>query len=269
MAEALRAADLRLAISQEMAHAYEVKFGQKFYLVPPVVSPAYIPTEVPRPDPQLLKSATGVLIGNVWGQRWLRMLRQTVREAGITLHWYGDDKSWGFPDKQELAADGIIHQGFRPQEEFVELLRRYPYAVMATSPLDGQGTDESSGALAIAHLSLPSRLPFLLATTHAPIILLGSPQTTAARFIKRFDLGSICDYDPQVFRAAVRDAVEPSHQTSHRARVARLAPGFSAGPLVDWIWRSLECGRAVDDRYERLMPRLPDEKCEQTKKSGC
>jgi hypothetical protein len=260
MAEALRAADLRLAISQEMAHAYERKYGLKFWLVPPVVSPRFIPAAPPEPDPGLLRSGTGVLVGNVWSERWLRLLRAAVRGAGIALHWYGDDKPGGVPlDKPGLAADGILHQGFLPQDEFVARLRRYPYAVLATSPLDGDAADETAGARAIARLSLPSRLPFILAATHTPVVVVGSPETTAARFVERFDLGGTCPYAAAPLKAAVARLTDPARQRAARGRAARLAPGFSAAPVVDWIWESLALGRPVDDRFERLMPRRPDE----------
>jgi hypothetical protein len=260
MAELLRVADLRLAISQELAHAYEQKYGQTFWLVPPVVSPAFIPSVAPQPDPELLRTGTGVLVGNVWSPRWLQMLRAAVRGAGVKLHWYGDDRTAGTAaDRAALAADGIVHQGFLPQEEFVAWLRKYPYAVLATSPLDGNATDESPGARAIARLSLPSRLPFILAATHTPVVVLGSAETTAARFVERFDLGAICPYVPGPLRAAVERLTEPACQATTRARAAKLAPGFSAAPVVDWIWRSLELGGPADDRFERLMPRRPDE----------
>lgn len=269
MAEALRAADLRLAISQEMAHAYERKYGCKFWLVPPVVAPHLIPAAPPEPDAELLRSGTGVLVGNVWSARWLAMLRTAVRGAGITLHWYGDDKPAGMTlDKVALAADGILHQGFLPQDEFVSRLRKYPYAVLATSPLDGDTSDETPGARAIARLSLPSRLPFILAATHTPVVVVGSPETTAARFVERFGLGGNCSYSPNPLRAAVGRLIDPSHQRAVRAKAAELAPGFSAAPVVDWIWKSLELGRPVDDRFEKLMPRRPDEGGESAKRAA-
>lgn len=258
MAELLRVADLRLAISQEMAHAYEEKYGQRFWLVPPVVAPEFIPRTPPKPDPELLATKTGVLVGNVWSPRWLRMLRAAVRGAGIKLHWYGADKQ-ATADRESLQADGVVPQGFLPQDEFVARLRRYPFAVVATSPLDGDTADESPEARAIARLSLPSRLPFLLAATHTPVVVLGSPETTAARFVERFDLGAVCPYAATPLRAAVERLTEPAQQAAARSRAARLAPGFSAEPVVDWIWRSLELGGPADDRFERLMPRRADE----------
>lgn len=269
MAEALKVADLRLAISQEMAHAYERKYGYKFWLVPPVVAPQFMPPAPPEPDADLLRSGTGVLVGNVWSARWLSMLRAAVRGAGVTLHWYGDDKPAGMTlDKAALAADGILHQGFMPQDEFVSRLRKYPYAVLATSPLDGIDTDETPGARAIARLSLPSRLPFILAATHTPVVVLGSPETTAARFVERFGLGENCSYASEPLKAAVSRLIDPAHQRAVRAKAAGLAPGFSAAPVVDWIWKSLELGRPADDRFERLMPRRPDEGGEGVKRAA-
>jgi hypothetical protein len=260
MAEAIGAADLRLAISQEMAHAYEARFGHRFWLVPPVVSPQLIPATVPAVDPEYCRAGTGVLIGNVWSPRWLELLRAAVRGAGVTLHWYGDEKSNGMTlDFKALAADGIVHRGFLPQEELVPQVRRYPYSLLATSPLDGNTPNEYEGQRAIARLSLPSRLPFLMAAAHIPLLVVGSRETTAARFVERFDLGRTVGYDAAALKAAVAESTDPARQADVRARAARLAPAFSATGAGDWIWRSLARGRAADDRYERLMPRRPDE----------
>src|SRR5262249_30215887 len=116
MREAVNKADLRLAISPEMRDAYELKYNLKFWVVPPVVSPQSLraqPETRPKPDPE---NRVGVLIGNVWSRRWLERLRQTVRQAGTELHWYGNATApWLKVTAKELQQDGIIDCGFLPE----------------------------------------------------------------------------------------------------------------------------------------------------------
>src|SRR5205823_10731768 len=69
-AETLAKADLRLAISPEMRDAYEKKYRQKFYVVPPVVR-----DEAVRTTRQMLAPGSaplaGALIGSLWSPKWL------------------------------------------------------------------------------------------------------------------------------------------------------------------------------------------------------
>jgi len=32
-----------------------------------------------------------------------------------------------------------------------------------------------------------------------------------------------------------------------------LAPTFASEPIRDWIWRSVELGKSIDDRYEKVF----------------
>src|SRR5204863_852266 len=114
---------------------------------------------------------------------------------------------------------------------------------------------------AIATLSLPSRIIFLAAAANTPVLVLGSGETAAARFVKKFGVGLSAPYESAAIAAAIAQLLEPSTQREMRARAAELAPSFSSAGLSDWLWRSMEAGRPVDDHFEELFPRLRSEAC--------
>ncbi len=252
MAEVLAKSDLRLVISPEMRTAYEKKYGLKFWLVPPLVSDNLI-RRSPSPAREGIDRKRGVLIGNVWGQRWLDMLRDTFRDTGYQVDWYCNQKN---PrallfDRDELARDGIHLRDPVHDTELPAILEEYAYAIVPSDPLDGVSPPSVQ---AIAELSLPSRMTFILATSHLPILLLGHPRSAASQFLERFELGRIIPYNAQAAQTAIQQLLEPTAQSSIRARASALADKFSAANAAEWIWRSLAAGAACDQTYERLMP---------------
>lgn len=254
MEEFLVKSDLRLVISPEMRAAYEKKYNLKFWLVPPLVSDELI-RRSPVTTPVGIDQTRGVLIGNVWGQRWLDMLRDSFRDTGYQVDWYCNQKN---PraltfDRDELARDGIHLLDPVHDSQLPAVLEKYAYAVVPSDPLDG-GSPPS--VQAIAELSLPSRMTFIVATSNLPILLLGSHRSAAGQFLQRFDLGRIVPYNAAAVQTAIRDLLEPVSQTSIRSRAASIAGKFSAANAADWIWRSLAAGEACDQIYERLMPTL-------------
>jgi hypothetical protein len=275
--ELLQVSALRLAISQELAAAYERKYQLPFWLVPPIVSPELIVnhaeclplTAMGQLTETVTHHPTGVLIGNIWSKSWLDQLRRMTSQTKLSIHWYGDrEQTWLQTSADELRQDGIIYQGFLPQPELAQKLREYPFAVVATSPLGGPGHDESPHAQAIARYSLPSRIPFMLATANIPIIVIGHPATTAARFVQRFGVGASCEYDPQQLKRLVEQILRPETQQDMRRRAARLSRHLASTGVRDWIWQSTQLGEAVDRRFEDLMPRLPDEITESYRHRG-
>ena len=255
MREALTKAGLRLAISPEMRDAYEKKYNLKFWVVPPAITND--PTEVaPRqfagPD---LEARTGILIGNIWSRLWLQELRRTVKEAGLQVHWYGNTRApWLKVSSQELREDGILDFGFLAEPELSERVRQYPYAIVPSGRLDGQDDRPEIG-----RLSLPTRMPYLLARAHTPMIVLGSHETAAARFVDRFAVGQTVPYDGAKLRRAVVDICRPERQIALRQEAARHASTFSARGMADWIWNSLERGEPVDERFEKAFVRKETE----------
>ncbi len=249
--EALSKANLRLAISPEMRDAYEDKYGLNFWVLPPVVRPEAVCTRAGLPQPELLQSRSGVLVGSLWSRRWLERLRAVVKASGLTLDWYGNATApWLKVTRAELRRDGIIDAGFVPEAELTVHLQRYAYAVIPSGSLDGKDDRPE-----IARLSLPTRMPFLLAAANMPMIVLGSSETAAAGFLKRFCVGRVSPYDGQRLREAVEEVCRPEAQAEFRHRAATHSRLFSAGGLADWIWHSLDLGEACDARFERAFGR--------------
>jgi FkbM family methyltransferase len=280
--EAIEKSDLVFVISPEMRQHYEQQFGRKAYILPPIVPEALLPPKVVHFDqgetnsvpvnslstqptligrlrqwmPRPFRGSTshdrarGILVGNIWDNAWLELLRKTIRDSGLKVDWYSNNPNavWLQGSEQELADDGIfIHDSLWGQDLVTELRRR-PFAIMPSGLLTGEGNKES-----IARLSLPSRIPFVLATANLPVITLGSPQTAAARFIHRFELGKNIGYDGQQLRAAVREITQPTQQQRIRQQAFELGKRFSAAAMQPWLWNSLDQRKPADNRFEELF----------------
>jgi hypothetical protein len=250
MKELLSKSKLRLAISTELRQEYEMKYNLKFWLLPPIVSHELIQTEARLPDQKSLGAATGVIIGNIWGQRWLELLRRTLSGSGVQIDWYCNSGArWLTSHESELANDGLYAHGALPEETLVPLMRsRYAFAVLPSGTLD-----ETDDRRAIAQLSLPSRVPFILATSNIPIVVLGHSETAAARFIERFQIGAVAEYNPKSFQCAVAYVTSPEVNLAMRRRAAAIAANFSVRGIDEWIWRSLALGEACDSRFEDML----------------
>lgn len=242
MQELLDKSWLRLAISTELREAYERKFGRKMWLMPPLAPARLIPEQV-----NLASSGDPVIAGNIWGRRWVELLRETVRGSGVTLGWYNHGEFRWLPcSLDDLARDGILAQASCPDdEEMVAILRRAPFVVVPSGTLD-----ETDDRRFIAELSLPSRIPYIFATSHAPILVLGHPETAAARFVTRAGIGLSAAYERNSFVDAVRRLSDPEVNRGLREAALRLGPRFSDRGAAEWIWESLARGAPADDRYE-------------------
>jgi hypothetical protein len=252
MEELLAKSDLRLVISPEMREAYERKYGLKFWLVPPLVLDELVRRNPVHP-PEGIDPRRGVLLGNIWGQRWLDMLRDTFRGSGFSVDWYCNQKDpIGLEfDRAEMERDGIRLMSPIAEPDLPAVLSQYPYAVVPSDTLDGQSPPS---VRAIAELSLPSRIPTIIATSHLPVLVLGNQRTAAAGFVSRFQLGLVVPYETAAVKAALERLLKPENQTSIRKRAASISDSFSARGSGEWIWRSLEAGKPCDLRYEELMP---------------
>ncbi len=256
MIELLEKSGLRLVIGPEMREAYEKKYQMKFWVMPPLV-PDEIIRRVPVPTPDGVDHRRGVLLGNIWGQRWLEMLRNTFRGSGYQVDWYCNQKNPAALDfdRKEMERDGIRLCAPIAEAELPEVLSRYAYAVVPSDTLDG----ESPPAVqAIAELSLPSRIPTMITTSHIPVLVIGHPNTCAARFVTRFELGEVIPYELAAVQRAVARLLDPENQSIIRQRAADLSPSFSSRDSDNWIWRSMAAGQACDLRYEDLMPPTSD-----------
>jgi FkbM family methyltransferase len=255
MREVLAKSDLRLAISPELRDAYEKKYALKFWMLPPVVTPQALQTIPVEPVGPQFEQQVGVLVGSLWSVRWLQRLRETMRASGLRVHWFGNARApWLKVTPDELRADGILNCGFLAEAELTRRLRNYPYALVPSGALDEQDDRPE-----IARLSLPTRLPYLLAAANLPTLVLGHPQTAAAHFLERFRFGAVVPYDGRRLAEAVADITKPDRQRELRQHAAGQSRLFSADGLAEWLWRSLENGQPPDERFERAFRRSDTE----------
>jgi len=257
MAELLAKSTLRLAISPELSAGYELKYGHKMWLMPPLVPTRFIPLCLNKLPEAALEAKSGIIVGNIWGQRWIELLRETVRDSGITLRWYNHGEFRWLPFSSEaLSSDGIIPQEGPPDpdERMVEILRHASFVVVPSGTLD-----ETDDRRFIARLSFPSRIPYILATSHAPILVLGHPETVAARFVAGAGIGMVAPYGRRAFQEAVERITRPAVNIEMRRAAFSLSIRFADLGAADWLWSSLAKGEPVDGRYEEMMPRREPE----------
>ena len=235
-----QAARLRLVISPEMQAAYERQFGLPFTVMPPLLTSAD-----GRLDNQWRPSRSApvraALVGNVWSAQQFAQLRRFVRSSGLQLDWFGNAKARGLPaDPKEYEADGIFARGFLPESELARKLVDYPFVVVPSGQLDGTETNEW-----LTRLSLPSRMVFIMGRTMTPMLVIGHPATAASQFVSRFGLGAVVPYDAADPREAIRPLLEAELRQGILANIRRCADKFVQPDAGEWIWRSLEAGRAL------------------------
>jgi hypothetical protein len=192
----------------------------------------------------------GIIIGNIWDEKWLLKLLNTIGNSGFEVDWYSNN-----PDTVMLSGqrDRFVECGIHVKkplwgQELVDELRRRPYAIMPSGML---GPDEAQES--IARLSLPSRIPFVMSVSNMPIIVLGSNETAAAKFVQRFELGEVIDYERDQFSRVVARILDADVQHEIRQRASKLAPTFSAKNLSKWIADSTSLKQPVDNRFESVF----------------
>jgi hypothetical protein len=252
--EILQKSDLRFGISRDLCHAYEKKYKVKFWFLPPVAPADLIQTRPQLPVEKREQPKAGILIGNIWSQIWLDQLRLLTRETGERVNWYGNpNREWLAFQEADLQKDGIYFRGYAPEDQLIQALRSAPYAIILTGT-----TNELEDRPELAKLSLPSRLPYIIAVANTPMIVIGSRETAAAKFVEEFHLGYVCEYTPEAFCQAVASICDSIAQQEIRQRAAELAGSLSAEGMGDWIWRSLEKGRPFDLRFKQFGQFIAD-----------
>jgi len=243
----LAASRLRLAISPEMVAEYSASFGCSFGLLPPIVATSE--HEAPNSWIPAVGAPTHcAMVGNVWSARQFQQLRDFTRAAGLKLDWFGNaNVAWLPQDKEELERDGIFRHGFLPEEQLAMRLARYPFVVIPSGALDGTEDNEW-----LTRLSLPSRMVFILAKTHTPMLILGSARTAAAAFVNRFGLGTSSNYDATEARAKIQQIVAPANRARLMENARRTARHFIMPGCGEWIWRSLGAGQPERTPFDTL-----------------
>lgn len=250
MREFLSKCSLRLATHPELRDAYEGKYGKKFWLLPAIVPDRLINSDPIGANPELLKSKTGALVGSLWSEEWFEMVKDAILATGVKLDWYGNNEYfWLKETPEELEKQGIKSCGLVGETELAEKLKQYPFVVIPVGTLDEKDDRQE------LRLSMPGRIIFILATANVPVIIMGSKDTSAARFVKRFKIGVSCDYTKESFARAVEYITNNNIQEKMRYQAATIAKEFSDKGIEEWLWRSLEIEQPIDLKFEKLMPR--------------
>jgi hypothetical protein len=248
MREFLEKCSLRLATHPELRDAYARKYGLPFYILPAVVPAALVAMEPlpPAYDPQAKR---GALLGSFWDQSWFDQLCATLEPCHYRIDWYGQNRSpWLEFPPEDLMRAGITPFGILPEDRLAAELRKYPFVIVPCGALGGKETN-----VGVASLSLPGRILFAAATSHTPILLVGSERSCGARLIERFGIGVTVPYDAARLAEAMKRLSEPQLQAEMRRKAAAIAGALSDRGVVDWLWESIERGEPRDSRFEDLF----------------
>jgi hypothetical protein len=244
----LKAADLRLAISREMALAYQEKFGVSFHVLPPVMTQL-------RADQAPSDVVSGVkraaLLGNIWRIETLRRFRELIRKSDLRVDWFGNGPKapWLQVTARDLEKDNIYCQGFLPDASLLRRLQGYPFMIVPSGTL---GPDDPN--LAFSRLSLPSRLIFALVGAQIPSLVLGHAETAAGRFVRDLGIGVVAGYDSEDLARAMGYLLDPETQRLLRKNGQRTASRLVLEEGGEWIWRSLERGKPATSQFRDIFP---------------
>jgi len=244
----LEKCSLRLATHPELRAAYESKYGLAFSVLPAVVPHGLIGRGAAEPEHGDRRCA---LLGSFWEQRWFDRLCLALKGSGYDVDWFGNNRSpfVRFPE-QDLARAGIHAMGIVSEERLP--LGRYPLVLVPVGILDE--TDQNRG---VASLSLPGRILFTAATAHTPILVVGSEKTCAARFVKHFGIGETVPYEAAALRSAMERLAHPEAQREMRRNAAAMAPMLSDQGVGEWLETSIDLGRPLDARFEKIFSGYP------------
>jgi hypothetical protein len=84
------------------------------------------------------------------------------------------------------------------------------------------------------------------------MLVLGSAETAAARFVRQLGLGAVLPYNSPDPRRALRTLTQPPGRDAFLARAADCAEGFVMPGAGEWIWASLAAGRALPAPFDAV-----------------
>ena len=249
MNEAIHRATALFAISPELKQAYQTEFRKSFSVVPPLVPKSFIRKEASPAS----KVSHLIMIGNIWSPHILDQFSQVVQKAGLKIDWHSSNPThWShIVNHTTLAKRGI---NIIQSEEPKELTSKVVNALVVIIPSDPGNLDQGH-EVALGDMSIPTRLPFVLATAGTPMIVVGRAGTAAANFVNRFNLGRTVEYDALALKRAVEELGLAEVQADIRTRAAKLAPSFSFEGTFNFMVESiLDGGRRPHDKFETLFP---------------
>jgi len=245
----LDSADLCFGISRPLCVAYQHKFNKKFWFFPPLVDNRLLQCQLPDGDlSQQLFEPRGILIGNIWSQRWLDQLRPLCHQSQTRLDWYGNpNRSWIDFQEDQLAADNIFYHGFIDENVLIDKLKLSSFAIILTG-----SSDHPEDRPEMTHLSLPSRSCFMIATANIPLLVIGSKTSAIANFVESAGLGIVCSYNQDDFDQAVRYLCSRENQLRIRENSIQVGKQLGCYGLGQWLWDSLAKKHPLDLRFEKL-----------------
>jgi hypothetical protein len=248
MREFLERSSLRLATHPELKAAYEQKYGLPFYVLPAIVPARLVATDAVPPTP-CDGTRRGALIGSFWDQSWYDRLCSVLSRCDCSIDWFGNNKSpWFDLSPKSLEQAGIRAHGVVAEDRLARELANYPFVIVPVGSLDGMESNKG-----VASLSLPGRILFAVATSHTPVLIVGSDRTCGARFVAHFGVGEVVPYDASAVSAAMDRMSEPKVQMRMRQACARIGPMLSDRGISDWLAQSIELGTPADSRFEDLF----------------
>ena len=244
MQVAIDRADIVFGISWEMCEAYNKAFGKEVYLLPPIVEPGNFPKNLSKGNGKAL------MVGNVWSPHWMARLREAISGIDLEIDWYGSPNRNSLGETLDGLEDLGIHlRGFVPESELLKRAREFDFVIVPTSEFDD---DEDASRIAIAKLSLPSRIPTLMAATGIPIVVIGDEKTAAAHFVTQLGIGKCCPYNKDLLVETFKSASAEEFRHEVFARSRDVSQAFSCEGLFPWMLQSAELGSPKDDRFESL-----------------
>lgn len=246
----LAASDLRLGISPEMCAAYQHKFGLDLHLLPPVLEKAE-PLVPCYWQPEPAEPLRAAMIGNIWTAPRFVELRDLLRSTGLHVDWYGNGPkaTWLPGTPEEWEADNIRCMGFYPEEDLIASLASYPFILVPSGNLDDNDDNPS-----FSRLSLPSRLLFLHARTATPVLILGSSETAAGRFVTRQGTGVCVPANPEIFCHKLLRLLDPAFRKELQQNIRRIAPALVMSDGGKWLWETLVNGHPARVGFHGLFP---------------
>jgi FkbM family methyltransferase len=248
MAEAIGRADALFAISPELKRAYQTEFRKAMAVLPPLVAESLVSTmpSAAKPDGRLL------MIGNLWSPDILDRFSALVQEAGLEIEWHASNPElWSSRISADtLKARGITVVDSGDPKVLAAAVSEAKAVIVPSDPGDSGDHEAAIGAM-----SLPTRMPFVLATSGTPLVVVSQPGTAAAAFVRHFEAGRTVAYDAAAFADAIRELGDATEQTTIRARAAAVAQRFSVAGAREFVFETIRNGgRWPDDRFESLLP---------------
>jgi hypothetical protein len=233
----LNQSDLILAISPEMAEVYSRKYNREVLFFPPFVTPRSPFVKSRWNFSKSEETGRGAMIGNIWSQKRFAQILDLLDETGISIDWYGHGGKapWLEGTPEEWGKKGLRYHGWLEEEKLIQKLAEYPFVLLPSGEMDA-----SDDKLSFSKLSLPSRLVFLNARVGVPVLVLGHPETAAARFVRRHGTGISAPAKPEPFIAALAQLGKVEIREKLQQNLEKNAKLWSRDDLGEAIWEVLD-----------------------------